>query len=71
MIEAKVILALTLRKFDIRAVYDEVDELAGDGLDWPLPQPGDQKLFGEEAFQTLRGSAKPRQGMPARVTLRE
>jgi len=70
LIEAKVILALTMRKFDIKAAYNEMDKLANDGLDWPVPQPGIQKAFGEEAFQTLRGTAKPRQGMPARVTLR-
>jgi len=70
VIEAKVVLTLTLRKFNIKVTYNEMDKLVNDGLDWPVAQPGEQKVFGEEAFQVLRGTAKPRQGMPARVTLR-
>jgi len=70
LIETKIILVLTLRKFDIRAAYDELDKLSSDGSGWPVPQSGEQQLFGEEAFQILRGTAKPRQGMPARVTWR-
>ena len=63
MIETKVILALMLRQFDIRAVYDELDsKQRGQGIK-TTPE-------GERAYQVLIATAKPAQGMPARVKRR-
>lgn len=71
MIETKIILVMTLRRFDIRAAYDELDSVAKDGSGWPRGAPSDSAgELGGTAYQTLRGSAKPRQGMPARVRMR-
>lgn len=71
MIETKIILVMTLRRFDVRAAYEELDSVAKDGSGWPRGTPEDSAgELGGTAYQTLRGSAKPRQGMPARVRMR-
>ncbi|KAL6705889.1 hypothetical protein ACN47E_006349 [Coniothyrium glycines] len=74
LIEMKVLLALTLREFDIKATYDELQTLDNDGTLWsedPSFKKGPQKVFGEEMYQILLAAAKPSQGMPARVTRRQ
>ena len=63
MIETKVIMALTLRSFDITAVYDELDALTPS-----VPGEARRTPNGERAYQTLIATAKPVNGMPARVT---
>ena len=62
LLEARVILALTIRSFDINAVYAELD--ARDGV------RGVNTMDGERAYQVLIGTAKPCMGMPSRVKLR-
>ncbi|KAL9123054.1 MAG: hypothetical protein Q9187_000381 [Circinaria calcarea] len=70
VIEVKIILVLVLRRFDIRAAYEDLALLKGDGSCWPNDTGGIQEVWGEEAYQVMQGSAKPREGMPARVSLR-
>ena len=60
MIETKIIMALMLRKFDIRTAYEEVD--AASGKDELRTTPD-----GERAYQVRIATAKPVDGMPARV----
>jgi cytochrome P450 len=74
LIEMKVVLALTLREFDVRAAYDELATLDNDGSLWskdPSFKKGPQKVFGEDMYQILLAAAKPREGMPARITRRK
>jgi hypothetical protein len=70
IIESKVILVLTLRKFNIRACYEDLSSLRGDGSSWPGEETGVQEVWGDVAYQVMQGSAKPREGMPARASLR-
>ncbi|KAF2681297.1 cytochrome P450 [Lentithecium fluviatile CBS 122367] len=72
-VELKVVLALTVREFDIRAAYDELDALANDGSLWAAwrgSKSGLQEYYGDPMYQVLMFSAKPREGMPARITRR-
>ncbi|OCK83786.1 cytochrome P450 [Lepidopterella palustris CBS 459.81] len=74
LLEVKIILVLTLRMFDVRAAYGELDKLSGDGSLWAKDKAGRkgvQETWGEEAYQVLLASAKPREGMPARARRRE
>lgn len=73
LIELKIILALTVREFDIRTAYDELEELANDGsmwAAWNASNSGPQEGYGERMYQVLMASAKPSEGMPARVSRR-
>lgn len=63
MIETKIILALMLRQFDTRAVYEEIHSEKGTKGVRTTPE-------GERAYQVLIATAKPAQGMPARVRRR-
>ena len=72
-VELKIALALTVREFDIRAAYDELDSLRGDGSMWGAwmgSATGMQSYYGDEMYQVLMASAKPREGMPARISRR-
>ncbi|OCL14842.1 cytochrome P450 [Glonium stellatum] len=74
LLEFRVILVLTLRRFEVVAAYGELDGLGGDGSLWAKDvggKKGVQEVWGEEAYQVLLASAKPREGMPARVRRRE
>ena len=74
LVEMKVLLALTAREFDIRAAYDELDTLSNDGSLWTRDssfRKGPQEVYGEEMYQVLLAAAKPREGMPARVSRRK
>ena len=74
MIEMKVMLAMTLREFDIRSAYDELNKLMNDGTMWAKDSSyrrGPQEVFGERMHQILLGAAKPSEGMPARIKRRE
>jgi cytochrome P450 len=62
MLETRIIMALTVREFEIVPGYEEYDRSAG---------VRSKRLLGERAYQILCGSAKPAQGMPVRVTVRE
>lgn len=57
MIEIRVILALTVREFDFEAVYPELRD----------PR---ELIEGHRCYQILKGSAKPKDGLPGRVTVR-
>jgi len=70
IIESKVILAMTLRSFDVDTRMDEVEKLRGDGSGYRGDVDGVQKQFGEEMYQIQMGTAKPREGMPCRVRTR-
>jgi len=61
--ELKVILALTVREFDIRDAYDEFDRL--------YPPKGIVAVNGERACQIEKGGAHPADYLPCRVLLRE
>ena len=70
MLEAKIILALTVRTFEFQTAYDALDELKDDGSYYAKDDSwrgGKQELDGEEAYPILLGTAKPREGMPVRV----
>lgn len=69
--EVKIILAMTLRQFHIESAYAEVENLKGDASGYPSDNSGIQTIFGDEAYQVQVGSAKPREGMPVRVSLRQ
>lgn len=71
LIEMKVVLAMTLREFDVRSAYDELDSLKSDGTIWsrdPTFKQGPQEVFGERMHQILLAAAKPSEGMPAKVS---
>lgn len=81
MIEIKIVMALTLRTLDIRSVYDELDGLLSSSHD--PSSSSSSSLSGnrnkvkkvnhagdERAYQVLAGTAKPVDGMPARVRRR-
>jgi len=63
MIEMKVMMALMLRSFDIKPAYEELDAMKADPGVITTPE-------GERAYQVLFVTAKPVDGMPARVTRR-
>lgn len=74
LIEMKVLLAMTLREFDVKAAFDELHVLDNDGTFWSQDstfKKGPQEVFGEEMYQILLAAAKPREGMPARVARRK
>ena len=64
LIETKIIMVLTLRSFDVSAAYEEWDRVHGN-------RRRVQKAFGYRAYQSLAASAKPVDGMPGRVKMRE
>ena len=78
MIEIKIVMALTLRMFDVSSVYDEFDELNGLSNDAISSEERKKKKAtkvikhaGEDrAYQVLAGTAKPADGIPARVKRR-
>ncbi|KAM0544365.1 hypothetical protein ACHAPJ_011824 [Fusarium lateritium] len=71
MTESKIILALSVRQFDFKAAFDELDKLKDDGTGYPSDTSGPQTQFGDEAYQIQLGAAKPREGMPCRLSLRK
>lgn len=73
LIEMKIVLALTVREFDVRTSFDQLNDLEGDGsllADDKNWKTGIQECFGDEMYQVMLASAKPREGMPARVRRR-
>ncbi|OAL56575.1 cytochrome P450 [Pyrenochaeta sp. DS3sAY3a] len=64
LIEMKVVLAVTIREFDIRAAYDELHTLSNDGSLWAKDdsfRKGPQKVFDDDMYQILLAAAKPRE----------
>jgi cytochrome P450 len=73
LIEMKVILAMTVREFDFKAAYDELDSIKNDGTLWARDssfRQGPMEVYGERMHQILLAAAKPSEGMPARVARR-
>lgn len=71
-LEARIILALMVRRFAFEPAFDALHELADDGSSYARDEgyrAGKQDLDGEEAYPILIGTAKPREGMPMRVRL--
>ena len=68
LIESRIILALTVRSFDIQICYDELAKLKNDGSGYLDDTHGE--VFGDTAYQVQLGTAKPREGMPCRIKLR-
>lgn len=62
ILEARVVLALCCRKFEFELCLGE--EGGKRDKAW---RKGKQDVDGEELYQILVGSAKPREGMPVRV----
>lgn len=62
ILEARVVLALTCRKFDFELKLGE----EGGRRDRAWTE-GKQDVGGEELYQILIGAAKPREGMPVKV----
>lgn len=68
LLEIKMVLAMTVRTFNFKAAFDELDKLRNDGSGYPSDMSGIQEQFGDEAYQIQLGTAKPREGMPCRVS---
>ena len=62
ILELKVILACTVRRFEVNQQYEEWDRLH--------PRKGVKTVFGERMYPVLRRAAKPSDGMPCRVRIR-
>lgn len=71
MLELKIVLAMCVRSFDFHAAFDkdELDKLKGDGSGYPSDSSGVQQFLGEKAYQIQLGTAKPREGMPCRLSM--
>jgi cytochrome P450 len=69
MLELKMVLAMTIRQFDFKEAFAEVEKLKNDGSGYPSDLSGVQEQFGEKAYQIQLGTAKPREGMPCRLSL--
>jgi hypothetical protein len=69
MLELKMVLAMTIRQFDFKEAFAEVEKLRDDGSGYPSDLSGVQEQFGEKAYQIQLGTAKPREGMPCRLSL--
>ncbi|KAK6003930.1 hypothetical protein QM012_008780 [Aureobasidium pullulans] len=69
MLETKMMLAMTIPQFDFHEAFSEVEKLKDDGSGYPSDLSGVQEQFGEKAYQIQLGTAKPREGMPCRLSL--
>jgi cytochrome P450 len=63
MLEVKMILAMTVREFDVKPAYEEWDRLH--------PRKGLKTVDGERAYQIDEGAAHPVDHFPCRVYLRD
>lgn len=61
LLEMKLALVMTIRRFDFSARFDEWDQKHG--------KRGPRMVNGESAYQTLHGTNRPRNGFPCRVTV--
>ncbi len=62
MLEIKMVLAMTIREFDVKPAYEEWDHLH--------PGKGPRTVEGERAYQIDEGAAHPADHFPCRVHLR-
>lgn len=67
VIELKILLAMTVRSWDLIPAYDELDKLKDDGAGYPNITTGVLEQFGERAYQVQMGTAKPSEGLPCRL----
>ena len=63
MIETKIVMVLMLREFTIEVAYEELDRQRRVKGVTRTPE-------GERAYQVLKGTAKPVDGMPCRIRRR-
>lgn len=74
LLEARIILAMTVRRFNVRTAYEtlrggkEVKREAPEGLKKWVEEGLVYDLWADEAYQQLIATAKPAEGMPVRVT---
>lgn len=61
LLELKLVMVMTLREFDIRPSYDESDRAQG--------RKGCKTVNGERAYQVLKGTTRPADGFPCRVSI--
>jgi cytochrome P450 len=77
MLETRIILALTVREFDFVCEFDgtPVKVLRSEETAVELPrrskEGGEWTVEGHKPWQILKGTAKPRGGMPGRMSLRK
>lgn len=69
-IEIRIVLAMTFSQFAFKPCYNELEKLKGDGSGYPSDTSAMQEMWGTEAYQ-MGIMAKPREGMPLRVSKRE
>ena len=63
MLELKMVLAMTIRQFDVKPAYEEWDRLH--------PGKGIKEVDGQRVYQIDEGAAHPADHFPCRVSLRE
>lgn len=63
ILEMKLALVMTIRKFDFSARFEEWEQTHS--------RSGPQKINGDRAYHTLDGTSRPRSGFPCRITRRE
>ena len=51
LLELRMVLAMTVRLFDFKEAFEEVEALKGDGSGYPSELGGVQEQFGEKAYQ--------------------
>ena len=61
LLELKIVMVMTAREFDIKAEYEEWDKVKG--------KRGPKTVNGERAYQSLKGTTRPAEGFPCRVTV--
>ena len=61
VLELKLVIAMTVREFEIKSVYDEWDKLH--------PSKGPKTVNGDRAYQILFGAAHPSDGLPCTISL--
>jgi cytochrome P450 len=67
MLESRIVLALTVRKFDFKEAYEELDRrLKRTPKEFPILESN-----GGRAYQILRTTAKPKDGLPMWVSARK
>ncbi|KAI4282001.1 MAG: hypothetical protein L6R38_003258 [Xanthoria sp. 2 TBL-2021] len=62
ILELKLVLAMTLRKFNVDSAYDEYDKVRA--------RKSPKTVDGDRAYQILAGAAHPNDGFPCKVSLR-
>ncbi|TGO29044.1 hypothetical protein BPAE_0019g00140 [Botrytis paeoniae] len=69
LLEMKIVMAMTLREFNINSDYETWDRKLGRKEPGGILN-GTRGMFGDRAYQELIASAKPSDGMPARIERR-